>query len=96
MTRLRQEKESIEKDYYRVENALRMVSTDTWFIEKNNDTLLATQQQLNDAVTRRNTLIQMVDDSKKEIRLLEGQVSSLSDKMAKLQLENQVLFRVVF
>lgn len=73
-----------------------MVSADTWFIEKNNDTLLATQQQLNDAVTRRNTLIQMVDDSKKEIRLLEGQVSSLSDKMAKLQLENQVLFRVVF
>lgn len=54
------------------------------------------QQQLNDAVMRRNTLAQMVDDGKKEISLLEGKVMETTDRATKIQLDYQVRMVIWF
>ena len=72
--------ESLEKEYFRVECALR----------KSNDSVVSLQQQLSDAVERRNSLSILVDDLKREVHLLESQNIDCNDKLNKLQLDYEV------
>ncbi|KNB43450.1 hypothetical protein JH06_2703 [Blastocystis sp. subtype 4] len=80
LMRCRQERESLEKEYFRVECALR----------KSNDSVVSLQQQLSDAVERRNSLSILVDDLKREVHLLESQNIDCNDKLNKLQLDYEV------
>lgn len=80
LLRCRQERESLEKEYFRVECALR----------KSNDSVVSLQQQLSDTVERRNSLSILVDDLKREVHLLESQNIDCNDKLNKLQLDYEV------
>ena len=80
LMRCRQERESLEKEYFRVECALR----------KSNDSIVSLQQQLSDAVERKNSLSILVDDLKREVHLLESQNIDCNDKLNKLQLDYEV------
>ena len=77
LERCRQERESAEKEYYRVECALR----------KNNDLVLDQQQKLAETTERRNSLAILSDDQKREIRLLEGNIEELKNKLDHLRID---------
>ena len=59
-------------------------------LRKSNDSVVSLQQQLSDAVERRNSLSILVDDLKREVHLLESQNIDCNDKLNKLQLDYEV------
>ena len=81
LDRVRQEHQSTEKEYYRVEMALR----------KNTELVLEQQQKLAETTERRNSLAILTDDQKREIRLLEANVEELKNKLDRLHLDFDAL-----
>ena len=77
LDRVRQEHQSTEKEYYRVEMALR----------KNTELVLEQQQKLAETTERRNSLAILTDDQKREIRLLETTVEELKNKLDRLHID---------
>ncbi|CBK20174.2 uncharacterized protein [Blastocystis hominis] len=77
LDRVRQEHQSTEKEYYRVEMALR----------KNTELVLEQQQKLAETTERRNSLAILTDDQKREIRLLETNVEELKNKLDRLHID---------
>ena len=59
-------------------------------LRKSNDSVVSLQQQLSDAVERRNSLSILVDDLKREVHLLESQNIDCNDQLNKLQLDYEV------
>ncbi|KAK8832675.1 hypothetical protein WA577_004070 [Blastocystis sp. JDR] len=77
LARCRQEKELAEKECVRVECAL----------QKAGDTAVQLQQEAAEAAERRNRLAVLLDDCRREVRLLEGRSAEAADKAAKVQLD---------
>ncbi|KAM7455088.1 hypothetical protein BLSTO_04158 [Blastocystis sp. subtype 1] len=80
LARCRQEKELAEKECVRVECAL----------QKAGDTAVHLQQEAAEAAERRNRLAVLLDDCRREVRLLEGRSAEAADKAAKVQLDLEV------
>ena len=84
LLRSRQEKESVSKESFRLECALR----------KSNDSIVSLQQQLSEATERATSLAQQLDDSRRSLRLLESQSIDREDRLRQATLALEVASRV--